>query len=450
MKHKAYLIVFAFSSICSLSSSVSAAESMPLDPIGTTLEDFFTAALNYSPQLKIAEESMSIGAARKRAANGRLLPQLNATANVSDNRRNSSDPNILGEQRFDGERFALQLSQVLFHWQTFSQRNQAKLIESQLEAQYYGELAILFSDVAEKYFNVLQAEDGLESMDAELNAVRNQLNQIQSMYDRQLAQITDLYQAQAIVAAVESEQLQLQSEVALRQEALRSITGLSAGPLYRLSDDAQIPPLQNSINYWVQQARSGNYQIKAREFQLQVATERISESRGAYMPRVSLILQKQDSNVGFENAPVAQNDNTYIGLDVTIPLYAGGSNRAAVSEAHSQELIAEYQLQQQQLETSERVRNAYLQVQSSELRTEAADKLLESTILSATAAQRGFELGTVTNVDVLNALRDQFRAERDLQQTRYEHVIYNLLLKRETGILTAEDMLEVGSWLEAP
>lgn len=393
---------------------------------------------------------MNIGAARKRAANGRLLPQLNASANVSDNRRNSSDPNIPNAQNFDGKRYTLQLNQVLFNWQTFSQRNQAKLIENQLEAEYYGELAMLFSDVAEKYFNVLQAEDGLKSIDSELDAVRNQLNQIQSMYDRQLAQITDLYQAQASVAAVESEKLQLQSEVALRQEALRSITGISAGPLYRLSDDAQLPPLQNSINYWVQQARSGNYQIKAREIQLQVATERISESRGAYMPRVSLIVQRQDSNVGFENAPVAQNDNTYVGLDVTIPLYAGGSNRAAVSEAHSQELIAEYQLQQQQLETSERVRNAYLQVQTSELRTEAARKLLESTTLSATAAQRGFEFGTVTNVDVLNALRDQFRAERDLQQTRYEHVIYSLILKREAGILTAEDMLEVGGWLEAP
>jgi len=96
------------------------------------------------------------------------------------------------------------------------------------------------------------------------------------------------------------------------------------------------------------------------------------------------------------------------------------------------------------------VRNAYLQVQSSELRTAAARKLLESTSLSATAAQRGFELGTVTNVDVLNALRDQFRAERELQRTRYEHVVYNLILKRETGTLSAEDMLEVGSWLTAP
>ena len=62
--------------------------------------------------------------------------------------------------------------------------------------------------------------------------------------------------------------------------------------------------------------------------------------------------------------------------------------------------------------------------------------------------QQGFALGTVTSVDVLNALRDQYQAERELQRIRYEHIKYFLLLKRETGTLTAEDMLEVGTWLE--
>ncbi len=448
MKKNSLLFALGISLLASWSIAGSAAEPNVLERVGTTLEDFFTAAVNYSPRLKIAEESLNIGSARKRAARGRLLPQLHASASLSDNRRDESTvPQV---QTFDGERYTLQLSQVLFDWQTFSQRSQARLTEDQLEAEYFGELAFLLADVAQKYFTVLQAEDALESIASELDAVNNQLNQIQGLYARQLAQITDLYQAQASLAAVESEKLQLQSELALRREALRSITGISSGPLFRLKEDAEIPALQNSINYWVQQARSGNHQIQAREFAVQIASERISERKGAYMPRVSLIVQKQDSNVGFDNAAVNQARSTYLGLDVSIPLFAGGSNRAALSEAHSQQRIAEYQLQQEQLEASERVRNAYLQVQSSELRTGAARKLVESTVLSATAAQRGFELGTVTNVDVLNALRDQYRAERDLQRSRYEHVIYSLLVKQEAGILTADDLLEVGTWLEAP
>lgn len=447
MKNTSILPAIGLSLICSWSSVVYSAELT-----GSTLEDFFTAAIDYSPGLRIAEESLNIGSARKRAAFGRLLPQVNATANLSDNRRNSLNPltSLNQVENFDGERYSLQLRQVLFDWQTFSQRNQANLVEDQLEAEYFGELATLLASVAEKYFNVLQADDALESINAELTAVSNQLAQIESFYDRQLVLITDLYQAQAALASAESEKIQLETELAVHREVLRSATGISAGLLFRLQAEAQIPQLENSINYWVQQALSGNHKILAQEFSLRAAEERISEKRGAYMPRVSLILQRQDSNVGFENAPISQSDNTYLGLDFTIPLYAGGSNRAAVSEAHSLQRIEDYELQQVQREVIERVRSAYLQVQSSEARTAAAQKFVESAVLSATAMQRGFELGTETSVDVLNALRDQFRAERDLQRARYEHVKFLLVLKQETGTLSVEDMLEVGSWLEAP
>ena len=411
---------------------------------GTTLEDFFSAAIEYSPQLKIAEERLNIGSARTSAAKGQLLPQLRANASRSDNRRNA-----LGqEQTFDGERYSITLTQVLFNWQAFSARNEASLLEDQFEAEYFGELAFLLTDVAEKYFDVLLASDALNSIASEFDAVSNQLDQIQSMYDRQLAQITDLYQAQASLAAVEAQQLQLQTELAMRREALRSASGVESGDLYRLSDEANIPPLENSINYWVQQAEENNHQIRAREYAVEAADKRIDQRRGAYMPQVNFVVQRQDSDVGFDNRPQDRTDNTYIGLDVTIPLYAGGSNRAGVREATSQRRIAESELRQVQLQANERVRSAYLQVQSAATMIEAARKLLESTELTSTAMQRGFELGAVTNVDVLNALRDQFRAERDLQRTRYDHVKFLLLLKREAGQLSADDMLEVGGWLE--
>ncbi|HAS47966.1 MAG TPA: hypothetical protein DCS33_01470, partial [Gammaproteobacteria bacterium] len=178
--------------------------------------------------------------------------------------------------------------------------------------------------------------------------------------------------------------------------------------------------------------------------------KRVDEQRGAYMPQVNFVVQRQDSNVGFDNMPLNRTDNTYVGLNVTIPLYAGGSNKAAVREALSQHSIAENELRQVQLEANEQVRIAYIQVQAAETLIEAAQKLVDSTALASTAMQRGFELGAVTSVDVLNALRDQYRAERDLQQARYDHIKFLLMLKRETGLLTADDMLEVGSWLEAP
>lgn len=425
-------------------ASVSTAQDSIVET-GSTLEDFFTAAISFSPRLQIAEEGLNIGSARRRAANGRLLPQVTGRATLSDNKSQAQGDL---QNRFDGERFSVQLTQVLFNWQAFAARSQAYLIEDQLEAEYYGELAILLSEVAERYFDVLQAEDALDSIASELEAVSNQLDQIQSLYERQLTQITDLYQVQASLAAVEAEQLQLQTQVALSREALFSVSGLTAAELSGLRENVEIPPLENSISFWVNQANKNNHQIRAQELAVRAADKQIDERRGAYMPQVNFIVQRQESNLGFNDVFINRTDTTYLGLDFTIPIYAGGSNRAGVREAASQHRIAESRLRQAQLEASENVRSAYLRVQGSKTLIEAAQKLVESATLSSMAMQRGFELGTVTSVDVLNALRDQFRSDRDLQQVRYEHVKYILLLKRETGLLTADDMLEVESWLE--
>ena len=445
MKHSLrWLFCLCLTSIVTLESMAQDYDSAGKS--GSTLEDFFSAAVEYSPTLSIAEEGLNAGSARRRAANGRLLPQVSARASVSDNRNKARG----SQQTFDGERYSVQLTQTLFNWQAFAARSQAYLIEDQLEALYYGELANLLTEVAGKYFNVLQSEDALESMVSELEAVSNQLDQIQSLYDRQLARVTDLYQVQASLAAVEAQQLQLQVQLALNREALFSVSGLTAGELSGLREDAYIPPLENSISFWVSQAKKNNHQIKAQKFAVSAANKRIDERRGAYMPQVNFIVQRQDSNLGFENILINQTETTYLGLDLSIPIYAGGSNRAGVSEAASQHRIAESQLRQIELQASEGVRSAYLQVQSAETLIQAAQKLVDSTTLSLTAMQRGFELGAVTSVDVLNALRDQFRSERDLQQVRYEHVKSILLLKRDTGLLTADDMLEVGGWLEAP
>ena len=119
-----------------------------LELLVQTLEDFFTAAINYSPQLKIAEENLNISSARKRAANGLLFPQVNANASLSENRRNALNQ----LQTFDGERYSLQLTQVLFNWEAFASRKEARFREDQQEAVYFAELAFLLTDVSEKIF----------------------------------------------------------------------------------------------------------------------------------------------------------------------------------------------------------------------------------------------------------------------------------------------------------
>jgi len=342
------------------------------DGVGRTLEDFFVASMEFSPRLEIAEEQMNIGTARREAANGQLFPQVSASASISDNRQERTGGAPVD---YRGERYAVQLRQVLFDWRVFARRGQAYAVENQYEALYYAELAAHLSDVAERYFDVLQAQDALESSRAELEAVNNQLAQIERMHDLQMVQVTDLYQAQAQASAVAAEQVYLSSELELAKEALRSATGLAVGELYTLQDSTELPQIDGSLEEWVSRARANSHQIQARQYAVEAADERVSERRGNYMPQVSLVLQQQRSDLGFDNTPMARTDTGYVGLDVSIPLFAGGSNRAAVREAISQQNIARNELRQMHLDVSEQTRFAFLRLQAAERQIRAAEAL---------------------------------------------------------------------------
>ena len=208
------------------------------------------------------------------------------------------------------ERYFLSLSQTLFNWQQFSLQKQATLEEDQSEEEYFYQLSILLADVASRYFAVLQAEDALDSLTSEIDALNTQLNQVQSLYDRQLTQITDLYQIRASLAAAQAEQLALEAQLAVNQESLRSISGLEVGPLFKLADEIEISPLEYSQEFYVKQAQENNHRVLARKLAVKAAEKGVDVSKGAHMPQVSFIAQRQDSDVGFDNLPIARTDNT--------------------------------------------------------------------------------------------------------------------------------------------
>jgi outer membrane protein len=418
--------------------------------VGNTLEDFFTAAINNNPDLNIARERWNIGTARKNGINGQLLPQISASATLSDNDSTEFGSGPQGQDldsSFDGERYSVQVRQVLFNWQAFAARSQAYLLEDQSEAEYYAQLAQLLTLVADLYLSVLQAEDALISVNSEIDAMTNQINQIETLYNLQLMQITDLYTAQARQAAILAERVELESMLALSREALRAETGIVAGNLSRLPDLITVQPLVGTLDEWMERAAENNKIIEARGYALQAANKGISRQRGAYLPQVSLVFQHQNSNLGFLNSQIRETETNYIGLDFTVPIFAGGTSRAGVREAVSMRNIAANELRQAETEITQNARTAYLQVKSGEARIDAGRILVDSTVTSFDAMQRGFELGTVTSVDVLNALRDRFLAQRDLQQARYDHIRANLILRREAGTLTAQDLIDVSGML---
>ena len=104
-------------------------------------------------------------------------------------------------------------------------------------------------------------------------------------------------------------------------------------------------------------------------------------------------------------------------------------------------------LERQRRAVQRQARAAYQNLESDISRVKALTQAVKSTVSAKEAIDAGFQVGTRTSVDVLNAERRVFEARRDLAFSRYDYIINRLTLKQAAGTLSETDVELVNSWL---
>ena len=107
-------------------------------------------------------------------------------------------------------------------------------------------------------------------------------------------------------------------------------------------------------------------------------------------------------------------------------------------------------LQQEVRAVELETRNAFRGVKTDIAQVRALSRSLESTEVAVEAEEAGFEVGTRTIVDVLDAQREYFLARLNYARARYLYVVDQLRLKKASGILTEEDLEELNRALIPP
>ena len=123
----------------------------------------------YFKQLSVSEnKSQSIA---------QMLPTISASANSSRDRIKNKKNNFqsAGEQYYWSNRFSINFSQPIFHWEHWIGLSQSDNRIAQVEAEYLSELQNLMVKTTEAYFNVLSQQDNLGFTLAEKKAIEGQL-----------------------------------------------------------------------------------------------------------------------------------------------------------------------------------------------------------------------------------------------------------------------------------
>jgi outer membrane protein len=434
------------------------------------LTDIYELALINDPTLQAAEASYKAGSEIKAQAISQLLPQLKASASYKDSDEDAESLRFFSanqpfpsnfQNESETKSYNISLTQSLFNLQAFFAFKQSKALSKQAELQFAIDQQSLIIRTAEAYFDVLRSRDNLTSALSEEKAINQQLEQTQQRYDVGLIAITDVHESRAAFDLAVAERLTEEVNLGIAYENLAALTGQQHTNIYNLASDfATAKPQPETAEAWVEFASNNNLSIKLAEQIAEASNQNASVKKSAHAPTIKGSITYQDTSSDtsqFDNDSAAalpdsfsNTDGTTFEVSIDIPIFLGGLT-------HSERRQAGYERVRDQANLVAAKRTAFREARSSYLITVADTARINARSLAITSAesaldatQAGYDAGTRNIVDLLNAQRDLFRAQRDHANTRYDYVINSLKLKEAAGILSPADIYDINKWLVPP
>lgn len=351
------------------------------------------------------------------------------------------------EERYDSWQVGAELRQPLFRYDLLARGRRADAQDQLGEQAFIQRGQALVIRVAERYLAVLNASNELISAQTEAEAVSKSLSDVRKRYDVQLVAGTDLKEAQARHDLAQANLLAAQQAVDSAQDALDEVTGNGRAQLYALQTSRALPDLDSlDVEVWLTRARKNNPAYQQAIANLEIAQANATSRRSEALPVLDLVAShgRQDMS---ESRIGSKANSTEVGVELRMPIFAGGALSSKVREAQARLAQAEADKARQERELLRDTRKLFREVQTGRAQSQAFQRALESSQAAEQATRYGYEAGKRTITDVLNAQSNTVQAKRNLDRSRYDVLLKMLQLKQQVGILDANDLTTVDSIL---
>lgn len=417
-------------------------------------------ALENNAELSSARfEYLSVEAAKDIAKAG-LLPQINASGNVTHNEQYESQTSSRlptegagvgnvnsGDDRYNTVSLSLEATQALYDEVTRREVTQAA---NQIDQQVYLLAATeqqLLIDVASAYFDILRAYEILEARLAQERAIGRQLEQAGEQFEVGLIAITEVEEARATFDQSRADRIAAESNLQVAFEELEQLTGQRYASIEALGDSMPVDlPEPSSRDYWVEQAIERNPLVLAQQAGIDVARSGVAIARASGLPTLQAFGNYQYGESDIDNT-TGEDSSSQVGLSANLPIYTGGRTSASIRQGTYQLESSQYDFESQRRSSIQQVRSLYTQVSNDVETIEAREQAIVSNQSALEATRAGYEVGTRNIVDVLNAEQNLYNAIANYAEARYDYVVNLLSLRQQAGLLDVESIEEVNAWL---
>ena len=418
----------------------------------TDLLQVYREALTQDAAFQAAKSAQIAG--QEKLAQGRalFLPSINLSANTTlnevDTQYRSTSIFSSGNKKYNSHGYTVSLNQPLYRAQNYATYAQAKYSVEQVNALYITAQQDLAVRVAQAYFDVLLAQYNVTLAQAQQESIGEQLAQAKRNFEVGTSTITDTHDAQARFDLTIAQEIAAQNELEIKRRSLQQIINRQPDELVTVKGEVPlVSPEPNSMDAWVEKALAQNPETQIAKAAYDIAVEEVRKAHGGHLPTLDLVATYGDNTQGGGNFGGSVQIAKTIGLQMNLPIFAGGAASSKVREAVANQEKARHELDQAQRKVALQARSAYLGVTSGIAQVKALQQAVISNQSSLDSTKLGLEVGVRTSVDLLNARQLLFSARRDLAQALYGYIVSRLKLEASAGDLNDADVSQVNGWL---
>jgi outer membrane protein len=248
-----------------------------------------------------------------------------------------------------------------------------------------------------------------------------------------------------------AQEIAAQNDLSVKRQALRAVIGKEPEGLKNLRPGVQlVRPQPDDINKWVEMAESASASVQIYQALYEIATREIEKQRAGHYPTLDLVATRGRSSATNSSTLGYGSDSnaSTIGLQLSIPIFAGGGVVSKDREAVALKEKASADLENARRTAALNARQAYLGVSSGMAQVKAYEAALTSSQSALDSNKLGYEVGVRINIDVLNAQSQLFDTRQKLAKARLDTLAALLKLKAAAGSLGEDDVAAINALLD--
>ena len=422
----------------------------PVQAMG--LLEAYDLAIRNDPTFQAAIEERAAGEENRALGRSALLPTLSWNYNNSRNESEVTQASTRTDRDYRSYAATLTLQQPLLDYEAYARFRQGAAQALFSDERFRSKIQYLAVRVLSAYSQALLAQERIELSRAQKRAFSERLQLNQRLLEGGEGTRTDVLETQARLSMAVAEEIEAHDN---QDAALRELEAMLGEPLQveqlaPLVAHFVILPLEpQRFESWRELALANNPELASQHHALTAAEYEVERKRAGHLPKLSLYASSRQTSSDSESTYNQKYDTNSVGIQLTVPLFAGGSVSALTRQAARQLSQAQYELDAQTATTLVDLRKQYNLNSSAAAKVRAYEMAVESAGALVQATQKSVSGGERVNLDVLDAEQQLFSAKRDLAEARYAYLLARVQLKYYAGLLNEGDLRQVAGYFRA-